>query len=427
MVKVSVVIPVYNVEEFLDECLDSIVNQTLNDIEIICVDDGSTDKSLDIINFYAKKDKRIKVFSQKNGGHAVATNKGMSMAKGEYLYLMDSDDWLELTALEETYNHAKNTSADFVMFKSMNYSNDENRLYKSWIYSMDKVADFIGDGVVDYKDLGDMIFEIPVTPWSKLYNHNFIKKIGAKFPEGLIFDDNIFFWDVLFNAKKIAFCNKYLFTRRWYNYSSTTAGDLRFIDSITINNLMIDRFKKYKAFDIFKETLYNRKIDLTYLRFVKIKPEFRIQYFQALQKDYKKIVNDGLYDDYLSVLDSRNKMILNSCLNAESCKEFKYVMANWDAQQNLFEKNKEINKFKDEIRKWKDDFNQIKKDNENLKKNSDKLNKELKVSKAKIKQLENTNNSLNNKNKKLNNEISLYKSSNSWKITKPLRKIKRKM
>ena len=92
MVKVSVVIPVYNVEEFLEPCLDSIVNQTLDDIEIICVNDGSTDKSLDILNSYAKNDDRFTVISQENGGHAVATNRGMELANGKYLYLMDSDD-----------------------------------------------------------------------------------------------------------------------------------------------------------------------------------------------------------------------------------------------------------------------------------------------------------------------------------------------
>ena len=95
MVKVSVIIPIYNVENYLEECLDSIVNQTLKDIEIICVNDGSTDNSLDIINKYAAKDDRITVIDQENGGHAVATNRGMDLAKGKYLYLMDSDDFVK--------------------------------------------------------------------------------------------------------------------------------------------------------------------------------------------------------------------------------------------------------------------------------------------------------------------------------------------
>ena len=107
MVKISVVIPVYNVENYLEECLDSIVNQTMKDIEIICVNDGSTDGSLNILNDYAARDERFTVVSQENGGHAVATNRGMSMATGKYLYLMDSDDILKVeTALEDTYKIA---------------------------------------------------------------------------------------------------------------------------------------------------------------------------------------------------------------------------------------------------------------------------------------------------------------------------------
>ena len=191
------IIPIYNVEDFLGECLESIVNQTFTDIEIICINDGSTDHSLDILNSYKEKDNRFRIFSQENKGHAVATNKGINLAKGEYLYLMDSDDILDLSALEETYNYAKNKDVDFVIFQSINYVMDEDRYYKSSIYSLEKVSRVVGDKIFNYKDLGDLIFEIPVTPWSKLYKTDFIKRSGAKFPEGLIFEDNVFFWKVL--------------------------------------------------------------------------------------------------------------------------------------------------------------------------------------------------------------------------------------
>ncbi|MBE6499015.1 MAG: glycosyltransferase family 2 protein [Methanobrevibacter thaueri] len=411
MVKVSVVIPVYNVDEFLAECLDSIVNQTLEDIEIICINDGSTDKSPEILKFYAANDKRIKLLSQTNKGHAVATNRGIELAKGKYLYLMDSDDLLELNALEETYNHAEKTSADFVMFQSMNYVNDEDKYYKSEIYSMDKVADFIGNGTVNANDLGDLIFKIPVTPWSKLYRTDFVRKCGAIFPEGLIFDDNIFFWDVLFSAKRIAFLKKYFFTRRWYTYSSTTAGDLRFIDSIAINNLMIDRFKKYNVFDKFKKTLYNRKINLTYHRFDKIKSEFKQQYFEALHDDYKKIVDDGWYDDYMSVLYPRNKQILNACLDSQSSGEFIWAMSYWELQKAVSRKDDEIVNLNKNNENLQNQCNKLKKEIANL-------NDDLEASINKIQYLKGINDDLNK-------TILVYKNSKSWKLTEPLRKIKK--
>ena len=93
--KVSVIIPVYNVEDYLRQCLDSVINQTLKDIEIICVDDGSTDKSLEILHEYEKKDSRITVLTQKNQYAGVARNVGMSVATGKYFVFLDSDDFFE--------------------------------------------------------------------------------------------------------------------------------------------------------------------------------------------------------------------------------------------------------------------------------------------------------------------------------------------
>ena len=99
MPKISVIIPVYNAEKYLRVCLDSVVNQTLEDIEIICVNDGSTDKSSNILKEYAEKDGRIIILTQKNQGAAIARNKGISVAKGEYLSLLDCDDFFELDML----------------------------------------------------------------------------------------------------------------------------------------------------------------------------------------------------------------------------------------------------------------------------------------------------------------------------------------
>lgn len=412
MVKVSVVIPVYNVEEFLKECLDCIVNQTLEDIEIICINDGSKDKSLDILNYYAENDDRFTVISQENGGHAVATNRGMKLAEGEYLYLMDSDDMVELTALEETYNYAKEKDADFVIFQSLNYVMDEDKVYKSDIYSMDHIADFVGDSVFTYEDLGDMIFDIPVTPWSKLYNNQFIKDIGATFPEGLVFDDNIFFWDVLFNAKRIAFYRKHLFKRRWYSYSSTTAGDQRFLDSIDIHNLMVDRFEKYGLMDKYKDKVVNRKVNMAYNRFVDIKPEFEEMYFEKLHEDFEKCIDDGFYEKYMEdSLDNRNKAIFDSCVNSKSAKEFKYEMAYWDAMVTRKRLENNIKDLKGNIKDLKDERTGFYKTQNNLK--------------NKVKDLEDENQYLKNTNAKLESQITNVKSSNTWKIMKPLKNLKK--
>lgn len=368
MVKISVVVPIYNVEEFLEECLDSIINQTFKDIEIICIDDGSTDNSLNILKKYSSFDSRIRVISQENCGHAVATNLGITLSKGKYLFLMDSDDILELTAFEELFYYAEEKNVDFLIFQAMNYIMDEDRYYKSELYSLKKLVNLVGSNIFKYENVKDLIFDIPVTPWSKLYRTEFIKKSGAKFPEGLVFDDNIFFFEILFNAERIVIYEKYLFIRRWYNYSSTTNGDKRFMDSIDINNLTIDLFKKYGVFEEFKKELYNRKVNLGNFRFVRIKDEFKGIYFEKLQNDFKSLVNDGLYEDYVKNLNERNKYIFNSVLDSQTAMEFKYKILYYD----LRNKNSNLNKKIYELENIVNDLNkklQIAEENNKLLKN----------------------------------------------------------
>ena len=114
---ISVIIPVYNSELYLKECLDSVINQTYKKIEIICVDDGSTDHSLDILNFYQKKDSRIKVFTQENSGPSAARNKALDMAKGDYISFVDSDDFLKPDTYSTLIEYAtQERSWDLIIF-----------------------------------------------------------------------------------------------------------------------------------------------------------------------------------------------------------------------------------------------------------------------------------------------------------------------
>ncbi len=330
----------YNVENYLEECLDSITNQTLKDIEIICINDGSTDKSLDILNEYAKKDDRFTVLSQENGGHAVATNRGMSLATGKYLYLMDSDDILSLNALEDTYKIAEEKNVDFVLFQAINYNDATGESYKQENYSMNAIADLVGDKVFNYKDLGDLIFKITVTPWTKLYNREFVVKSGAKFPEGLVFEDNVFSWEILFSAEKIAFYREHLFTRRWHSASSTVAGDKRFLDAIEVENLTWDTFKRFNEFETFKKQLYNRKVSIYWFRFSHIKEEFKELFFNEMKKNFENIHNSTYEQDFLDNIYHKNKEIYKNTLEMNSPIELELSIKNYE----LKEKNKKLKK-----------------------------------------------------------------------------------
>ena len=119
--KVSVIIPVYNAENYLQQCLDSVANQTLQDIEIICVNDGSTDRSLEILRSFEKKDNRFIILTQENQGAAVARNEGLSIAKGEFISVLDADDFFDPNMLKAAYNRLVETNSEIAIFKVQLY------------------------------------------------------------------------------------------------------------------------------------------------------------------------------------------------------------------------------------------------------------------------------------------------------------------
>ena len=231
MVKISVIVPIYNTENYLRECLDSIVNQTFEDIEIICINDGSTDSSLNILEDYSMKDSRIKIISQENKGQGSARNNGLDIANGDYIYFMDSDDKIELNTLKDCYDGIIKDNLDFIMFQLINYD-EKKGFYQIPDYDMPNIGKLVGNSIFSYKDLNDLIFEVAVSPVNKLYNKRFLKDIGAKFPENLIFEDNIFFWNVFLNAKRVKFIPEHYYIRRRHSFSTTGKPGIRFVDTL---------------------------------------------------------------------------------------------------------------------------------------------------------------------------------------------------
>lgn len=178
-IKVSVIIPVFNAEKYLRQCLDSIVNQTLKDIEIICVDDGSTDGSLEILREYEAQDQRVKVLTQQNQFAGVARNNGIEMARGEYCVFWDADDFFHLDALNQMYMTAKAHSADICLCGGDRFDTNQNTFIPTpWWF---KKAVFDTE-VINSKTHSDDIFEVTtMAPWTKLYSVNFIRKQELRF------------------------------------------------------------------------------------------------------------------------------------------------------------------------------------------------------------------------------------------------------
>lgn len=181
MIKVSIIVPVYNVEKYLPQCLDSLINQTLKDIEIICVNDGSKDNSETILKAYQIKDPRIKIINQENQGLSVARNTGISAAKGEYIGLVDSDDWVDLDFYEKLYNAAKKYDSDIAagdFYRRGKILKTQKLKYKK--------EEFFKDNVEKVKQAG-----IPKHNyvWNKIYRRESLEKINCPFPVGRYYED----------------------------------------------------------------------------------------------------------------------------------------------------------------------------------------------------------------------------------------------
>lgn len=199
--KISVIVPVYNTEKYLHQCLDTIINQTLKETEIICVDDGSTDNSLQILKEYQKNDARIIILKQNNGGGAKARNNGIEISTGEYLAFLDSDDFFDLKFLEKMYNQALSDDADVVGCEADTYDIRDNKLSPYFRISGEYIPNKIP---FSYLDLPKYIFvTLQTIPWNKLYRREMVLHYKLRFQEVHHYNDNYFSLMAVVFAKKI--------------------------------------------------------------------------------------------------------------------------------------------------------------------------------------------------------------------------------
>lgn len=210
--KISIIVPIYNVEGYVKECIYSLCNQTIKDIEILVIDDGSTDRSIDIIKKI--KDERIKIITKKNGGLSSARNKGIENAKGDYIAFVDSDDFIGITtAYEDMYNIAIKEESDIVSGNCIWYYSKENnypleRDMSKFSYSPMKSEDFLLESIKS-----DRIYT-PV--WLNLYSTDFILNNKLFFKEGFIHEDEDFTPRAILKANKVSIYNKdfYMYRQR---------------------------------------------------------------------------------------------------------------------------------------------------------------------------------------------------------------------
>ena len=316
MVEISVIIPVYNVEDYLRECLDSICNQTFDDIEIICVNDGSTDSSPEILNEYARKDSRVKIISQNNQGLAASRNNGYALAQGKYIYFIDSDDYLQEDALEKLYNNAISNDSDMVLFKFQKVDDFKNVHKRGVAFRIDNI---LGDVDYDnltftYRDVKKQVMNSAFSACLKLYKKEFIDTLDFTFPVGLNFEDVPVHVMVMIEAERISFVPESLYNYR-SNPNSILNSTANGFDIFKVIDMVEDYLVKNNRYDEFEDEFIFFKIAqiLLYLKsekseeyFTKTKEEFEkitIKNEKTLRKydikHYNLVLNSENYEDYI--------------------------------------------------------------------------------------------------------------------------------
>lgn len=292
MIKVSIILPIYNVASYLDETFKSIINQSLKDIEIIAVNDGSTDDSEEIIKKYEQQDSRIIYINQKNQGQSVARNTALSHATGKYIYMMDSDDLLgDTEALQKCYEYAERNNADFIFFDGDSFSEKEV-LRTSW---NTKRTDLLKENIkYEGNDLLNIMLDTNkhnCVVWLLFINHQYLNKINLKFYPGIIHEDELFTTILTLQSNSI-YCIKQSLVRHRIRNASTMGQYftkrnldcyLTVIDELFKfqNSPIIKKFAEYTLSKVFytghiiplkdKLPVFWRAIKSGYLKYIGIK------------------------------------------------------------------------------------------------------------------------------------------------------------
>lgn len=312
MIDVSVIIPIYNVEKYLDTCLKSVINQTLKNIEIICIEDASVDNSLAILENYQKKDKRIKtIIHKENKGQSYCRNEGLKLARGKYTYFLDSDDWIDRIALKQLFEIANERKTDILIFKSIQFHDKERYFFTQDYYEMKFLNDYC-DKIFKADSMDSKnIFKMDVTAYTKLYNTTFLKNINAKFPENLIHEDNPFFYYTFIKAEKVSFINKYYYTRRHRSDSIMYTTNYTSIDIINICDIILETFIKENWYEKYNKALLNFCIRILINKYKQRDEKLKDDYLIAMKKFVTKIKYEyKLYDDIKELNNSYSKQFI---------------------------------------------------------------------------------------------------------------------
>ena len=286
--KISVIIPVYNSEKFLERCINSLVNQKLKDIEFIFIDDGSSDKSTNIIRKFAKNDDRIILINKENGGVSSARNLGLEYASGEYIGFVDSDDWIDLEMYSDFYKKAKENYCDIIMCSIVR--EDANHVQDYEVIDIKK--DVVLENIIDKPKY---FMSICGSACKAIYKRDLLIKNNIKFPVGIkLSEDKIFNFYAVSKSKRIMYIDKY-----YYHYYENNNSAVRSYRKNMLNDVLEAKHIQDIWISNLGESKYNY-IDIYDNQFIVI-------LIQCVMNEFKADNNINLYKKYKNI-----KRILNN-------------------------------------------------------------------------------------------------------------------
>lgn len=299
--KISVIIPIYNQEKYLATALDSLQNQTLKDFEVICINDGSKDNSLNILNKYAAEDSRIKVINQENQGIGRTRNNGLKMAKGKYVAFLDPDDTFEKNALESLYKQAIEQNCDILAFNYKKVDANHNVIgYGNIKDNLKYVFKINSDETFNWKSFKEKVFGgLFTASWNKLYKNDFIQKHKLHFSKSNLGEDQVFVYGATLVADKIGYSDNY-----FYNYLIHPNSALR-----SVSDKHLDIFKAMDAItNLVKKLGLTKELEKEYSKYI-VRGVLRHERLIESKSKYEQLSKRFLSKEQLATLNHQKQVI----------------------------------------------------------------------------------------------------------------------
>ncbi|MCL2135975.1 MAG: glycosyltransferase [Coriobacteriia bacterium] len=340
---VSVIIPAYNAEPYLKRCLDSICSQSLREIEIIVVDDGSTDKTYEIACSYASQDDRVKAYTQKNSYAGVARNTGMKYATGEYLSFLDADDFFDANMLEKLVGNARAYDSDVVICRSFSFDDNDEK-----ITPMNESTHYLEPGTVySPSELYDHMFEYTVGwAWDKLFKHEFVKIHNLAFQDIRSTNDAYFVYIALALAQRISYLDDYLVYHRVGNANSIeNTRSLSWQNAFIAAQAIEQRLIEEGLFQYYERSYLRWLVSFSYWNLCTLHGEAKSGVFDSILenviprvlREEKDPLMEAYYYDYIDLSAKTHAELLHDCINdywANS--ELKETIGILDSQANRY-------------------------------------------------------------------------------------------